>query len=235
MVEAVLFDLDETLLDRTQSLTAFARQQYSKYQALHKVAQSLYVSRFIELDANGHVWKDVVYQQLENEFEIVDLSWQILLQDYVETFQHSCIGFPGLEAMLDKLKKVDIRLGIITNGRSPFQENNIKALGIESYFQTILVSETEGIRKPDPEIFQRALRHLRVDPSGAVFVGDNPNADIAGAQRAGMRAIWRYNRHYGNCEFADAVCYKLSEVVDVIEDVGKDTSWSATTRKDYRI
>jgi putative hydrolase of the HAD superfamily len=51
---------------------------------------------------------------------------------------------------------------MITNGIGKFQMDNIKALGIEKYFKTILVSEWEGFKKPDPNIFFRALKQLHV-------------------------------------------------------------------------
>ena len=64
--------------------------------------------------------------------------------------------------MLDELKSNNVILGMITNGYGQFQMDNIKALGIERYFETILVSEWEGIKKPDPQIFKRALKQLNV-------------------------------------------------------------------------
>lgn len=52
------------------------------------------------LDQKGYVWKDKVYQQLIEELEL-DLSWHELLEDYMESFQNHCIGFPGLIEILD--------------------------------------------------------------------------------------------------------------------------------------
>ncbi len=221
MKQAVLFDLDNTLLDRAQSLIQFARQQHRKHEPLQVVPQVVYVERFVALDDNGRVWKDKVYQQLLAELNVTMLSWETLLQDYVETFRHACVGFPGLTPMLDALCQRGLPLGLITNGRSPFQENNIDALGIIDYFQTILVSEAEGVRKPDAQIFQRALHRLDVAASEAVFVGDNPTADVAGAQAVGMKAIWRYCAQHPSCKFADAVCHELSELPSLIQELNK--------------
>jgi FMN phosphatase YigB (HAD superfamily) len=53
-----------------------------------------------------------------------------------------------------------------------------------------MVSEADGVRKPDPEIFLRAAAQLETGADEVVFLGDNPQADIAGAQRCGMKAIW---------------------------------------------
>ncbi|MBW4491204.1 MAG: HAD hydrolase-like protein [Trichocoleus desertorum ATA4-8-CV12] len=82
MVEAVLFDLDGTLLDRDASIRQFIAAQYDRLgNYLSHIPKADYVSRFIELDSQGHVWKDKVYQALIVEFDIRGLSWQTLLQD----------------------------------------------------------------------------------------------------------------------------------------------------------
>lgn len=217
-IAAVLFDLDETLLDRRQSLTQFVLAQYQRfYPHFQHIPSAAYLRRVVELDANGAVWKDQVYKQLLAELEIMDVGWEELLNDYVAHFAEACVGFPNLHATLDALETKGYKLGIVTNGRSPFQERNIAALGIRHYFGAVLVSEAEGVRKPDPEIFLRAAARLRTQPDKVVFVGDNPQADIAGAQRCGMKAIWFAPRATGSCTFADAVCHGLDEVVGWVE------------------
>lgn len=221
MIRALLFDLDETLLDRTQSLTRFIQAQYQRfYPHLQHIPFDLFQQRFVELDARGTVWKDKVYQQLLIEHEIIGIGWEELLDDYVRYFADSCVGFPHLYEMLRDLKVCGYALGIVTNGRSPFQERNIDALGIRPYFGAVLVSEAEGVRKPDAEIFLRAAARLGVRADETVFVGDNPQADIAGAQRCGMKAIWFTARGIGECAFADGVCGGLDEIVGVVERLG---------------
>jgi putative hydrolase of the HAD superfamily len=119
--------------------------------------------------------------------------------------------------MLDALVARGYALGIVTNGRSPFQERNIEAMGIRSYFGAVLVSEAEGVRKPEPEIFLRAAQRLGVRAEEVVFVGDSAQADIAGAQKCGMKAIWFATSAVGKCTFADGVCNGLDEVMCVVE------------------
>lgn len=66
--------------------------------------------------------------------------------------------------MLDELVNTNLTLGLISNGKGQFQMNNIKGLGIEKFFNTILISEWEGIKKTNPEIFNKAMRELNVEP-----------------------------------------------------------------------
>ena len=150
MIKAAIFDLDGTLLDRDASVVRFINNQYDR---LHKfvghIPREKFVARFIELDNHGYVWKDKVYQQLVDEFEITGITWEDLLQDYIYEFKNNCVPFPNLIEMLEELKRRNVKLGMITNGIGQFQMDNIKALGIEKYFDAILVSEWEGIKKPD--------------------------------------------------------------------------------------
>ena len=74
MCKAVLFDLDQTLLDRNTSLKSFLNWQVNDLQLIYQAQKEIFIQRFIELDANGSVWKDLVYRQLIDEFKIVQYS-----------------------------------------------------------------------------------------------------------------------------------------------------------------
>ena len=138
MIKAVLFDLDGTLLDRDQSLLLFINDQYERLnEFLSHISKEKYVSRFIQLDQRGYVWKDKVYQQLIDEFNIPSITWEALLQDYLNEFKQHCVGFPHIHEMLDGLKNNGFALGMITNGYGQFQMDNINALKIEKYFDVI--------------------------------------------------------------------------------------------------
>jgi putative hydrolase of the HAD superfamily len=72
MSKAVLFDLDGTLLDRDASVEQFVSAQYDRLlEYLSHIPKNNYITRFVELDCHGHVWKDQVYQALVAEFAIV--------------------------------------------------------------------------------------------------------------------------------------------------------------------
>jgi putative hydrolase of the HAD superfamily len=149
-IEAVFFDFDGTLLDREASLVKFIEEQYERYKPeLNEIDKQLYIKRFIELDVRGYVWKDKVYSQLLVEMNIAGVTWQELLEDYITNFKHSCTGFQNLHEVLGKLKQMGLKMGMISNGKTHFQMANIKALDIEGYFDTILISEAVGLRKPD--------------------------------------------------------------------------------------
>ena len=217
MIKAVLFDLDGTLHDRESSLPRFITSQHDRLPALHPIPKHHYVSRFLELDAHGRRWKDAVYQTLVAEFAITGLNWRDLLKDYEAHFCRSCVPFPDLQLTLAALRSNGFELGLISNGFTTFQFSVIRALGIERFFSAILISEAEGIRKPDPGIFRRALERLHSLPGESVFVGDDPVSDIAGANDAGMKAVWLRNPVWPPPGTADAIINGLHELPDVIQ------------------
>lgn len=222
MIKAVLFDFDGTLLNRDASIVSFIPDQYRRLgRFLRHIPEQAYAERFIELDQRGYVWKDKVYAQLIQEFEIKHATMEFLLEDYLTHFQFHCVPFDGLQEMLGGLKEQGIKLGIISNGKGRFQMDTIEALGIKGHFDIILISESEGLRKPDPRIFERAMGGLAVKPVQSLFVGDHLLTDVAAAKKAGMIAVWKKDAGWDQAE-ADYCIADLEEVERVIERLNQD-------------
>jgi putative hydrolase of the HAD superfamily len=219
MIKACLFALDGTLLDRERSLERFLIGQYHRlrHQWEH-VPQDKFMQRFFQLDQRGYVWKDYVYRGLVEEFSLNGVGWEELLADYVNHFREACVPFHGAADILHRLRDKGIRLALVTNGRGWFQTGNIRALGIESYFDAILISEWEGVAKPSPEIFHRALDRLGVEPAEAVFVGDHPVNDIAAARAVGMKAVWKRDPIWPEPVEVDGVIDELGELLPWLEE-----------------
>ncbi len=217
LIKGILFDFDETLLNRKHSVDDFVRDQYKRYlTSLVEIEEEQFCSRFIALDNNGYTWKDRVYEQLVDEYELT-ISSEALLEDYIRSFHLHCKPFNGLIDMLDSLKSSGYLLGLITNGRTAFQYRNIRALGIENYFDVILISEQEGVKKPEKVIFQLALERLDLKASQTVFIGDHEINDIKGASDAGMKTIWK-KRINTSEELGEASIQSLLEIPQVIEE-----------------
>ncbi|KAB2442212.1 HAD family hydrolase [Bacillus luti] len=201
MIHAVLFDLDGTLLDRRQSLERFIHDQYNRF-SLHfmNIEQSEYCSRFLELDNNGYTWKDKVYATLIGEYNITTLTPEQLLHDYITNFQYHCIPFPNMHQLLQQLTQQNIKIGIITNGFTNFQMSNLRALNLHTYTNTILISEAEGMKKPHPDIFKRALQKLGVKAEECLYVGDHPENDVLGSEQVGMFGVWKKDSFWSDFE-----------------------------------
>jgi putative hydrolase of the HAD superfamily len=147
-------------------------------------------SRFMALDQNGHVHKSIVYPAVLREFGGDPLAGSDLLDDYQQRCCEHARGFRGMAQTLAALRQRGLKLGIVTNGETDFQMKNIDALGLEAQVDAILISEAEGLRKPDAALFHRAAERLATRPDQCLFVGDNPEADILGAHGAGMKTAW---------------------------------------------
>jgi putative hydrolase of the HAD superfamily len=93
--------------------------------------------------------------------------------------------------MLQDLHTQGYRLGMISNaGDDQDVQTLIDKAGIRGYFDIILTSAAQGIRKPNPRIFYQALQHWGIPPERAVMVGDTLGADIVGAKNAGIYSVW---------------------------------------------
>jgi 2-haloalkanoic acid dehalogenase type II len=112
-----------------------------------------------------------------------------LAEAYCEHRHARCRPYPEAVAALDALRG-RVKLAVVTNGMEQHQRTKLDAAGLTGRFDAIVSSQAVGASKPDPAIFRAALERLGCRADQAVMVGDNPLRDIAGAQQAGLRAVW---------------------------------------------
>lgn len=190
MRNILLFDLDQTILNRNASLIRFISWQVNFFQLVPQELKDAFIKKFVQLDDNGNVWKDIVYSQLIKDFDIKNFTVDELLQSYITDFNKFSIGFDNVQKVISDLYQKGYKIGLVSNGKTPFQEHNFYALGLTQYFSTIVVSEAIGLRKPDEKIFAYTCNQLNCPPSDCIFIGDNPKADIEGAKNVGMKTIF---------------------------------------------
>jgi putative hydrolase of the HAD superfamily len=94
----------------------------------------------------------------------------------------------GLLAALDRLRHAGILLGVISNSEGRLQQA-LDRVDLTARMHVVLDSALEGVHKPDPEIYRRALARLGVAPERALFAGDIPDVDLAGAAAAGIAGV----------------------------------------------
>jgi putative hydrolase of the HAD superfamily len=88
---------------------------------------------------------------------------------------------------LARLRALDFRVAVVSNSEGRLPEL-FERLGLGQAFEAVVDSHFEGVRKPDPELFRRALSRLGVEAARAVYLGDIPGVDVDGAHAAGMKA-----------------------------------------------
>lgn len=214
-IKAVLFDLDGTLYDRDRLASELFEQQYALFAAeLRGVSRERFTADVLAMDDHGHGPKETGYRALVASWRLDAGLADRLLAHFREAYDRHCHLTEDVRYSLEELRRRGLKLAVITNGASTMQRRKLGALGIEHFFDAILVSEDEGVRKPDAEIFRRALQRCGVAASEAVFVGDHPVADVEGAQRAGLTAVWKFVP-YWQPVVAAAVIHDVSEVLSL--------------------
>jgi putative hydrolase of the HAD superfamily len=218
MITAVLFDLDGTLLDRKGAHARFMLDQAARFAGeLPGVSPQAYLEVAVRFDRNGVAARKESFPQIGRELALSDELTHRLMSDYRARFPATCNLFPGVHETLDALRRAGLRLGLITNGSTLIQGGKLDAVSIRPKLDTILISEVEGVHKPDVAIFRRAAERLSTAPERCVFVGDNPENDIRGAKSAGMRAVWIRDGWWDEPAEADEVIDRVPELLPVVE------------------
>jgi putative hydrolase of the HAD superfamily len=96
----------------------------------------------------------------------------------------------GLIDLLVRLKGKGYKLGIVSDGTIDEQIYTLSKMGIIGFFDTIIISEAIGVNKPDPRIFEAAIKDLAIEPENIFFVGDDFKNDIVGGGKCGLKTIW---------------------------------------------
>jgi HAD superfamily hydrolase (TIGR01509 family) len=101
---------------------------------------------------------------------------------------------PSHRTLVEKMRE-KYRIGIITNfDHPPTVHQLLRREGLETFFETVVISADVGWRKPRPEIFQRALDLVSLKAGDTIFVGNDLKIDVGGANAVGIPAVW-FNRH----------------------------------------
>jgi len=197
MIDAVLFDLDETLTDRSASMSRYAALFHRDFAGrLRGVSVAEVESTLITLDERGYRPRDEVYAGIVTRLpwdSVPDIS--VVRDHWRASFPASAVGRTGLKETLGALTEWGLRLGIVTNGSVMGQSAKIEYLQITKYFSSVVISEAVACEKPDLRIFRRALDELGSDAAVTWFVGDHPVNDIFGAATAGLVPVWLEGIH----------------------------------------
>lgn len=181
----VLFDLDNTLCDHATSRSLRVRHAFEPY-----------FSNDLDLD---RAVREVVVRSVEGtaHFAEVLAEYGVTGSEAAESIQQRYVSdrYRGLKLYADALHVIErvsqvAAIGMITNGPTGIQQPKIDLLQIEHLFPFILISESVGIWKPDPAIFQMALERAGIEAEDAIYVGDSPVADVPGAKAASIRSVW---------------------------------------------
>jgi putative hydrolase of the HAD superfamily len=240
MLKAILFDLDDTLIDWSGFSLSWEIMEsrhlrkvfdYLKLQSEFQHYNDEYLRRAREAWAESrntlrspHLGRLLVDSAVAVGASVDSIDMAACLDAYGWQMVENTLLFPEVLEMLQSLTDRGLKLGIVTNSFHPIsvRDLEITAHGLATFFPDCRVTAADvGYLKPHPEIFAYALKKLGVTAEEAVFVGDNAVADIAGAQGAGMYAIQRRIRDRipatSGLVIPDAVIHSLTELPDVLD------------------
>lgn len=121
----------------------------------------------------------------------------------------------GVISVLAALVERNLRLVVVSNANGTLREH-MRRLALDCYFTAILDSCEEGIEKPDPRIFERALKKSGADPASTIHVGDLYEVDVAGARAAGLRPVLLDERGL----YDDVDCPRVRSLDDLRQQIG---------------
>ena len=215
MIRAVFFDLDGTLYDRDLALCRMAQEQHAMYKDELGVDEATFVSKLLALDAHGQPRPSRFYHRFAEALGLNESLVERLESSFREIFPRHCKPPEDCLPTLQSLKSSGMKLAIITNGPVSWQMRKIQLCGVDPFFDSILISEAEGIAKPNPQIFMRALDRCGVQANETIFVGDYPEYDIAGALSAGLLPVWKQKPYWTVAPEIDRI-EELREILPLV-------------------
>ena len=221
MIQAVIFDLDNTLLDfmnmKTQAIES----------AIHGMLESgLSMERelvkekiFAIYESKGWEYQEVFDDFIKNE--LGKLDYKILASGivaYRKAKEASLILYPNVNSTLITLSKWGLKLGVVSDAPSREAWMRICSVNLHHIFDAIVTFDDTGMYKPSPEPFEKIASLLSIPAKNSLMVGDWPERDVIGAKKLGMRtAFAKYGdvfstKHSG----ADFDIMNVKEILTII-------------------
>ena len=141
------------------------------------------------------IWGSFVLTDFGLDEESVRSYAEELAHMWEVTHYHRALR-PHVQEMLEGLKDLGMKLGVISNTASLYQVFDIlKEYGIRDYFQDVTLSSVTGYRKPNPNIFMVSLHQVQSDPAHCAYVGDTISRDVIGPIRMGFGATFHIDSY----------------------------------------
>ncbi|MBN2013593.1 MAG: TIGR02253 family HAD-type hydrolase [Candidatus Altiarchaeota archaeon] len=224
-IKVVFFDIDDTLYDSSMQ-TERARKNAIK--AMIEAGLDVDEDKALEV-LHGMIKKfgsnyQYQFDELLKEFDY-DPNPRIIAAGvvaYHTTKVAYLVPFPDTVPMLLRLRDLNYKLGVITDGIAVKQWEKLIRLGVQHFFHFVTISGDTGSEKPDPELFRRAIDKSGCAPGETMMVGDRLDKDVKGANEAGMvtvqvmRGKYREVKPREEIERPDYVVSKLSDILRIL-------------------
>lgn len=223
MVKAVVFDLDNTLVD----FMAMKRQAVDA--AIGAMMDAGLKLTFSDVkDRIDGIYRElgIEYQQVFDRLLIDTLGYvdpRIIsagIIAYRRAREAALKPYPHVTATLMQLNRKGLRLGILSDAPTREAWLRLCFINYHHFFDVVVTFDDTGERKPSPKPFLLALERLGVEPHEAIMVGDWAERDIVGASSVGMKtAFAKYGDSFGNQDTSKAD-YVLEDIKELLNIVG---------------
>jgi putative hydrolase of the HAD superfamily len=224
MIKAVVFDLDNTLVDFMKMKKRAIEEAIPAM-----VDAGLEITPEISLKIIDEIYKEqgIEYQQVFDEFlnrVLNKVDYKILsagIVAYRRAREASLIPYPHVYSTLNKLLKLGIKMGILSD--APVKEAWLRLayLNFHHIVDAVVTFDETGVRKPDPAPFKMILERLNVNPEEAIMVGDWAERDIVGAAKIGMKTAFAKYGDTFNTERHNAD-FQLNDISELIEIIAEE-------------
>ena len=134
------------------------------------------------------IWGDYILTDFDFPRQVLLPHCEEIAHMWEVTYFHRRLR-PRVREMLDELKEMGMKLGVISNTAALYQVfDSLEEYGIRDAFQDVTLSSVTGFRKPSRDIFTVSLRQMRSRPEECVYVGDTVSRDVIGSKKAGFAA-----------------------------------------------
>lgn len=218
MLKAITFDLDNTLID-----FMMMKKKASDAAAIQMIKHGL---RMKEKEAKEKLFEFYLKEGIEGNLTFTkflkknnaysEQAVAAALNAYTLKKYEFMKPYPGTKQMLQKLKKMGLKLGIISDAPKLKMYQRLEAMNLTKYFDAVVGYEDTRKKKPSRLPFRRILNLLKVNPNETLHVGDNPGRDIKGAKILGMKTcLARYGQVYKGKANADFKVKSVNEIVKI--------------------
>jgi len=226
MIKAVVFDLDNTLVDfmhvKREAVGAAAEAMID---AGLKASKEETVKRIFNMyDREGIEDQRVFDKMLIEEYGEID--YRILaagILGYRRAKEGHMVLYPHARLTLTQLLKMGIKLAIVSDAPRMSAWLRLVSLGLDSFFDTVVALDDTGKKKPDPAPFRLALGRLDVEPQDAIMIGDWAERDMVGAKRAGLKSVFARYGDTQNTQHSGAD-FEVDDILQLLDIVKKENA-----------
>jgi putative hydrolase of the HAD superfamily len=192
-VEAVCFDLDDTLCTYRQSGADLLAAAFADVGVDPFFTVADYHARYSEFVADSEDVRDLranCFAAIARDRGRDPDAGRAVARAYAAERDHRAVDpLPGAIEAVERLRE-DHAVALVTNGDPGMQGTKLDALGLDHAFEAVVHAGYDTPPKPEPDPFHHVLDELAVDPERAVHVGNSLHSDVPGAKRAGLQAVW---------------------------------------------